>query len=191
MVYKTIAFLLSICIIIINKNSIREVCTMMYDKAVKCVIEQQKDSVTELELRINHEEVKSDGLNLYIREDRYGECDRGLIDLTFESEELSEFNGLAFQTPIHIYLPVDETPVSVTALYMFGSWWSRPAFVQKLSDIPDKTQVALFKYADRFACFVPTVGDRFKAYLTSGSDNGLHLVLSALYGGINEVHEPL
>ena len=162
----------------------------MPKKKLRAEISRQRSSMTALELYMNGE-VNENGISLSVSEETTGGCRLGRIDLSIASDELEQSDNLQMQEPIRLYLPVDESPRELTAIYMFSSWWSRPAFVQKLSDIPDKTQVLLLRYDNRYACFVPMVGERFKSYLTCGSQTQLQLVLTALYGGISEVHEPL
>lgn len=163
---------------------------MTENKRLRCVIERQKSPVSELGLTMNGE-TERDGIRLSVSEEVSGGCRLCRLDLSIANEELSDCNNLAAQTPLRIFLPMEEQPRAVTAIYMFSPWWTRPAFVRGLSDIPDKTQVALFDFDDRFGCFVPMVGDRFKAYLTGGTDTELQLVLTALCGGISRVCEPL
>ena len=162
----------------------------MPKKKLRAEISRQRSSMTALELYMNGE-VNENGISLSVSEEMTGGCRLGRIDLSIASDELEQSDNLQMQEPIRLYLPVDESPRDITAIYMFSSWWTRPAFVQKLSDIPDKTQVLLLRYDNRYACFVPMVGERFKAYLTCGNRTQLQLVLKALYGGISEVHEPL
>lgn len=160
-------------------------------KKLRCEIERQKKKTTSIDLYLNGGDTVKDDVRLSISEETLGECACGKIDLSVRNEELSECVNLAAEKPVCIYLPMTELPLNITALYMFSSWWTRPAFVQSPADIPDRTQVALFRYGDRFGCFVPMVGDHFKTYLTSGTDTELQLVVTALYGGLREIHEPL
>ena len=160
-------------------------------KILRCEIERQKKKTTSIDLYLNGGDTVKDDVRLSISEETLGECACGKIDLSVRNEELSECVNLAAEKPVCIYLPMTELPRNITALYMFSSWWTRPAFVQSPADMPDRTQVALFRYGDRFGCFVPMVGDHFKTYLTSGTDTELQLVVTALYGGLREIHEPL
>ena len=163
----------------------------MTEKKVRCEIERQKMPKVALELYVNGDPVTKDGMSLSVSEELSGGCRLGKMELTIENKELSECCNLKAQMPVRLFLPMSEMPTDITALYMFSSWWSRPAFVRSLKEIPDKTQVALFRFADRYGCFVPMVGERFKAYLTQGTDTQLQLVLTALYAGVSELHEPL
>ena len=164
---------------------------MLYSKPIRCRITRQKGHEITAELMLNGDPVTVDGATLSISEESSGNSRMGRFALTLEHHELEECNDLDAMEPIRLFIPMDELPQSITALYMFSPWWTRQAFVDSLKDIPDKTQAALFKFKDRFGCFMPMVGEVFKAYLTGGTETELQLVVSALYGGIREVHEPL
>ena len=164
---------------------------MLIRNTVRCKVNRQKGQHSEMELPLNGGVFVNDHVKMSISETVSGGCRTGRMDLTIENEELAETGNLETEMPLRLFLPLSELPEKITALYMFSPWWTRPAFTEKLSEIPDKTQVALFRYPDRIACFVPMVGDRFKAYLTGGTDDALQLVLTALCGGLREVHEPL
>lgn len=159
-------------------------------QTIRCEVDRQRGRHTAFELILGGEAVK-DGVTLSVSEQTLSECRYGRVDLRIENEELSVCDNLSAETPLRVFLPLVESPLAVTALYMFSSWWSRPAFVKSVADIPDKTQIALFRFADRYACFLPMVGERCKAYLTGGTQSELQLIVTALYGGLSELHEPL
>ena len=127
-------------------------------KMLRCEIERQKKKTTSIDLYLNGGDTVKDDVRLSISEEILGECACGKINLSVRNEELSECVNLAAEKPVCIYLPMTELPRNITALYMFSSWWTRPAFARSPADIPDRTQVALFRYGDRFGCFVPMVG---------------------------------
>ena len=164
---------------------------MMDNKMIRIEVARQKRSALTAEVLQNGEAVEKDGVRLSVTETISGDCRLGGIDLRIINEELSACDNLKTLAPVRLYLPMHELPQDITALYMFSSWWSRPAFVQSLTEIPDMTQVALFRFADRYGCFVPMVGKRFKSYLTVGTQTELQLVMTALYGGLSEIREPL
>ena len=111
------------------------------------------------------------------------------LRICYEEPLLEEHVNLAMEAPVTVYIRPDEVPEKITSLYMFGPWWSRPGFADSLRDIPDRTQVALFRYADRCGCMVPMVGDRFKSYLTGGTEDEICLVMTALRGGLESLDE--
>ena len=164
---------------------------MIKQKTVSCEIYRQKAQPVLTEVPLNGGAVSCDGVTLSVSETSAGCCRVGSIRLAIQNEELEACRNLEAEAPVKLRLLVTELPEQITALYLFSPWWTRPAFTQRLSELPDKTQTALFRFGDRCGCFVPAVGARCKAYLTAGSDNALTLVLTALQGGLSELDEPL
>lgn len=164
---------------------------MIKQKTVSCEIYRQKAQPVLTEVTLNGGAVSCDGVTLSVSETSAGGCRVGSIRLEIQSEELEACRNLEAEAPVKLRLPVTELPEQITALYLFSPWWTRPAFTRHLSELPDKTQTALFRFGDRCGCFVPAVGARCKAYLTGGSNNALTLVLTALQGGLSELDEPL
>ncbi len=157
----------------------------------RCEVKRQRGHDIATDIPLNGGEISKDDITASVSEVLSGECRLGKIDLNISDQELEICDDLDMPAPVRLFIPMSEKPLNITALYMFSSWWSRPAFVQSPADMPDKTQVALFEYRDRYACFVPMVGNDFKAYLTGGTESELQLVLTALCGGISQVREPL
>ena len=157
---------------------------------VRLRIDLQKGKPVETTALINAEGVEKNGIRAALTEHAAAGCRIGRIQLQIHKETLSEPNNLSMEVPVRIYLPM-ECPEKITAMYMFNPWWTRPAFVEKFQDIPDRTQVAFFKYKDRCACFVPMVGGQFKTYMTSGTETELCLEMTAGLGGQSQVDEPL
>ena len=164
---------------------------MTEQKKIKLQINCQKGKAVEAELLMNTEAYESDSIHIEVSERTEKGCQLGELHLKIKNEVLSERFNLSMEKPIRIYLPMQEYPEKITAMYLFNAWWTRPAFVERLQDIPDRTQVAFFKYADRYACFVPMIGSRFKTYLVSGSETELCLEMTSYMGGQDRVDEPL
>lgn len=164
---------------------------MIKQTTISCEIIRQKAQPVMTEVCLNGGAVSCDGVTLSVSEKSTGGCRVGSIRLAIQSGELETCRNLETEAPVRLHLPVTEQPKNITALYMFSPWWTRPAFTQRLSELPDKTQTALFCFGDRYGCFVPAVGARCKAYLTGESDQALTLVLTALHGGLSELNEPL
>ncbi|MCI6732918.1 MAG: alpha-galactosidase [Lachnospiraceae bacterium] len=164
---------------------------MTEQRKIKLQINCQKRKTVEAELLMNTEAYESDGIYIEVSERTEKGCQLGELHLKIKNEVLSERFNLSMERPIRIYLPMQECPEKITAMYLFNAWWTRPAFVERLQDIPDRTQVAFFKYADRYACFVPMIGNRFKTYMVSGSETELCLEMTAHMGGQAQVDEPL
>jgi len=164
---------------------------MIDSSSLKCEIKRKSGIPLVMSPSINGGEVIDDCVRLTLNEQKADGCIISSLDLKIDNHELSECNNLEAQSPLRVFLPLRELPQSITALYMFSPWWSRPAFVQSPEDIPDKTQAALFRFRDKYACFVPMVGERFKAYLSGGTGTELQLIMTALQAGLSEIHEPL
>lgn len=164
---------------------------MIDSSALRCEVKRKSGIPLVMPPSINGGEVINDCVRLTLNERKADGCIISSLDLKIDNDELSECNNLAAQSTLRVFLPLRELPQSITALYMFSPWWSRPAFVQSPEDIPDKTQAALFRFRDKYACFVPMVGERFKAYLSSGTGTELQLIMTALQAGLSEIHEPL
>ena len=164
---------------------------MFERKEIRCEIIRQSGLPLVMAPLINGDEVVDDCVRLSVHEQKTDDCVLCSFRLKIDNDELAECNNLEAQSPVRVYLPLRESPQSITALYMFSPWWSRPAFVQSPVDIPNKTQVALFRFRETYACFVPMVGERFKAYLSGGTATELRLTVTALYGGLSDIREPL
>lgn len=134
---------------------------------------------------------EKDGVRLEVAEYADNGLRLGRLRLALKNESCRENFNLRMETPICVYLPVSEQPEKITAMYLYNEWWTRPAFVERLQDIPDKTQTAFFRFGDRFGCFVPMVGRAFKTCMTKGTETEICLEMTACLGGQREVDEPL
>ena len=115
----------------------------------------------------------------------------GSIDLEVKDRTLEDVPFLETEWPVRVRIRVLEMPEKITALYMFSPWWSRPAFTEKLSDIPRRTQAAFFKMEKDCVFVLPMVGSSFRTSLTGGGDDELVFEMTAGLGGIRKVREPL
>lgn len=161
------------------------------EKNIRCQIHCQKGRRIDAELSKDTGIYEKDGVYLEIKdriieEGRYGE-----IRLDMKNDSCGENSNLKMEKPIRVYLPVEECPERITAMYLYSEWWTRPAFVSSFEDIPDFTQVAFFKYKNKFACFVPMVGREFKAYMVSGTGTEICLEMTSRLGGQRKIEEPL
>ncbi len=160
-------------------------------KQVRLQVNLQKKKSIETTVPVNAGSVEEDGICVTLTEKVLSGCRIGQIQLQIHKEPLSAPNNLSMEAPVKVYLPMQERPEKITAMYMYNPWWTRPVFVERLQDIPDRTQVAFFKYKDKYACFVPMVGGKFKTYMTSGTETELCLEMTAGLGGQNQMDEPL
>ena len=142
---------------------------MAEKKKIRCQIHCQKDRKIDAEFSPDTGIYEKDGVCIEVREQVTEGCRFGEIRLNMKNESCRENFNLRMEKPVKVYLPTVECPEKITAMYLFNEWWTRPAFVNGFQDIPEFTQVAFFKYKDRFACFVPMVGRDFKAFMTGGT----------------------
>ena len=164
---------------------------MAVEKQIRLQINCQKGKTIETEIFINSGSVEQDGVQISVSESTVDGCTLGNLRLKIMRETLSESWNLAMETPVRVYIPLTERPEKITAMYLYNPWWTRPAFVDRLQDIPGRTQIAFFKYKDRCACIVPMVGRKFKTYLAGGTETELCLEMTSHTGGEYDIDEPL
>ena len=164
---------------------------MMEKKNVRCQIHCQKGKRIDVEFPMDTGIYDEDGIHIEVKDNAADGCRYGEIRLNMKNESCRENFNLRMERPIRVYLPMEECPEKITAMYLFNEWWTRPAFVSGFQDIPDFTQVAFFKYKNRFACFVPMVGRKFKAYMVGGTETEIALEMTAYSGGQKDIEEPL
>ena len=122
--------------------------------------------------------------------EEYGEAVTGRIDLALKDQTLTDVPFLDTENPVRVHVPVEEKPQKITALYLFGPWWTRPAFCSRLSDIPERTQAAFFRMKEDVVFILPMVGSAFRTSLKGGEEE-LVFEMTAGLGGIRKVREPL
>ena len=157
----------------------------------KVQIALQNQQVTEKEIRVNGrgegEGPVTCALTLQEKEDLL--CAEIGIDI--QTPTLEDPLCLAAGSPVKVRIPLEEEPLRITAFYMFNPWWTRPAFTDLPEEIPEKTQIALFKMKDRVVCLLPMVGKAFKTSLRGGERGEFLLEMTAGMGGFAALHEPL
>ena len=139
---------------------------MIKQTTISCEIVRQKAQPVMTEVCLNGGAVSCDGVTLSVSENSTGGCRVGSIRLAIQSGELEPCCNLETEAPVRLHLPVTEQPKNITALYMFSPWWTRPAFTQRLSELPDKTQTALFCFGD--------LADSFREHLLQNAYNALY-----------------
>ena len=164
---------------------------MIDKKNLRCQIYCQKEKSIHAEFSIEPGIYETESIRIQVAESITGGCRLGKIRMNMKNEACRENFNLRMEKPIRVYLPMAERPEKITAMYLFNEWWTRPAFVDCIQDIPDYTQVAFFRYHDRFACFVPMVGKEYKTYMVSGTETEICLEMTAWLGGQKDVDEPM
>lgn len=158
---------------------------------VRCQINCRNHEIKTAEFYMNSGSYRHNGLRVAVTEKPVNGCRLAQIDLEIEREDCWDQASLRMEHPIQIFVSMQEYPEKMTAMYMYNNWWTRPAFVERYQDIPDRTQVLFLKYTDRFACFLPMVGSEFKTYVNGGTDTEICLESTAYLGGQRVVREPL
>lgn len=161
------------------------------EKNLRCEIRLQKGKRIDAEIPAHTGIYEKEGIYIEVAQKAFNGYQYGEIRLNIKNEACVENYNLEMEKPIKVYLPMKECPEKITAMYLFNEWWTRPAFVENFQEIPDRTQVAFFKYKDRFSCLVPMVGKEYKAYMTKGTGTEICLEMTSWMGGQREVEEPL
>ncbi|NCC42556.1 MAG: hypothetical protein EOM18_03015 [Clostridia bacterium] len=131
-----------------------------------------------------------DNYQVCFEEEEKQGCRVGRINLSISRKDTWDMTGLAVDAPIKMVLEMDEIPENMTCMYMFNPWWTRPAFVTEMNNIPDKTQILFGKYKDHYSCFLPMVGKIFKTTVCCGENkNRMHLKMEAGIGGLRKADE--
>ena len=138
-------------------------------------------------------EICPDGrIRVLICEQEEEGCRVGKIRLEVRQEDpLQAPENLAADSPVKVYAALAEYPEKITAMYMYNPWWTRPAFAEDSTEIPEKTQAAFFKLRDRCACLLPMAGEQFKTSLSGGTKDELCLEMNACAAGFGQIDEIL
>ena len=152
---------------------------------------RQKKTRTKALVPVNGGPLASDDVTFEIKTSEEDGILKAAVDISVRRETFTDVPFLETDDPIAVSVPLAEIPGKITAFYMFNPWWTRPAFIDNTADIPEKTQIALFKMKDRVICLLPMVGKNFKACLAGGEPGKLVFKMTAGLGGIADVHETL
>ena len=151
----------------------------------------QKGKNVDIQVKDNAVPVEKDGITVKLSINKDGDCLLGEMELDIHTKTLEERFLLEMDRTVQVDLPLREKPESITAMYLFNPWWTRPAFVDSCAEIPDRTQIAFFRFADRAACCIPMAGDRFKTVLCGGTEDTMCLEMTAYKGGMSRIEEPI
>lgn len=148
---------------------------MLSKENIKVHVNCEKEKHIEIKCSLNGHPGEQNGLSYEFKELNVDGCQIGTLSLSSKQTIFDDVVNLALEKPIRIYLPLQQKPEKITALYLFKDWWTRPVFVDKNQDIPARTQIAYFKYPNKVVLFVPMVGNEFKSFLNGGTDTELGL----------------
>ena len=83
-------------------------------------------------------------------------------------------------------------PEKLLAVYQHKSWWVRPAFADKITEIPDRTQMLLLKYPEETICLTAACGDVYRAdFCAAEDDSSIRVRVSSNRVGDCNVHTPV
>lgn len=115
---------------------------------------------------------------------------QGKLQATLENPTFREPDHFEVVDPIQLYIPWEQPPRRVTALYLHRPWWTRPAFLKDIGTIPAKTQCVLLDYGDTYGVCIAFAGHTCKTTF-SGQSNSLVCHVSAHTSGLARIEETL
>lgn len=102
------------------------------------------------------EEGKEEELKVYCREDTVLICPEGRINVQEPCFGPQRYYGAGEGLAYELGIPGLE---GATALYQHKDWWIRPAFMERLSETPDRTQLILFRKEEVFFALLSVCGE--------------------------------
>ena len=162
--------------------------------SAKFILNRQKSGRTEFDAGFRREEgewaAESEGMRAALRLEEKGDCVLGCLELSLKTEPFRENDTLALLNPVTVCLET-EKPVRMTALYLHRDWWTRPAFVEKWEELPERTQCVYLEYPDGYGCLMLLAGNEYKTNAAGREEGKLCLSLTAYKGGQSHLKEPL
>lgn len=135
-------------------------------------------------LSLCSEEGKAEELKVHCKEDTALICPEGQISVQepcfgpqryYDAKE-----GLVYE----LRLPWVER---ATAIYQHKDWWIRPAFIERLSETPDRTQLILFQKEEIFFALLAVCGEVCRTDLCGKGDNSLLIRMAPGAGNRNRL----
>jgi hypothetical protein len=149
----------------------------------------QKDrtiSFDKVEYVYSHEERK---ISATVTLEKLENITVGSVAVNIENYPFRENYNLSGTKPIRLTVSFDEEPEKLCATYQQRDWWSRPAFINKYSDIPDRTQALFLKGKETYGFILPMVGSKTKSYLEKGTEASVTFTMTAYTEGMNQVDD--
>ena len=117
--------------------------------SAKLILNRQKSGKTEFEAGYREGEwlAEAEGMRAGLRLEEKGDCVLGRLELSLKTEPFRENDTLALLDPVTVCLETEE-PVRMTAMYLHRDWWTRPAFVEKWEELPERTQCVYLESPD-------------------------------------------
>lgn len=91
-------------------------------------------------------------------------------------ERNADFDTDAASVLAAFSLPMAEKPEGIMAIYQHKSWWIRPAFPQCFSQVPERTQLLLWKQGRSFSGVLAVCSAEYRGDL-KGEENGLRVTV--------------
>ncbi|HJA94176.1 MAG TPA: alpha-galactosidase [Candidatus Eisenbergiella merdipullorum] len=161
---------------------------------VEIIVNRQKTGQRKLKAERTEEtvfEALEEGIAGRLEMERKESCALGRIRVSLKNEPFRENDNLASVDPVTVCMVLKEQPVRMTALYLHRDWWTRPAFVEKWEELPERTQCVYLKYEDRYGCLLLPAGRDAKTMAGGGREGWLCLNLTAYRGGLSQIEEPV
>ncbi|MBR2067229.1 MAG: alpha-galactosidase [Solobacterium sp.] len=105
-------------------------------------------------------------------------------DCTYYALTLAVEDFVEAKEGVHLHIHTQMEPKRMLALYMFNDWWTRPAFIDSFTQIPNRTQVLVMEEEDGYEAMLPLVSQSFKAEFKDTDKNELCL---RLFSGMEEL----
>ena len=115
----------------------------------------------------------------------------GWLKLEIEQDGCRRSDNLEEELPVILEVETDIRPEAMTAMYLLNDWWTRPAFINDFSEIPELTQAIYGKLRNGYFFLLPMPGKQFKTQVKPGRENTLIFGMSACKGGISKLDEPV
>lgn len=160
---------------------------------LKLMLNRQKSGKTELEVRTDGQKFEGRSENAYAcfnLEESEG-CTLARLTVSLKNEAFRENDNLDAKDPVILCMETEEVPKRMTALYLHRDWWTRPAFVQRWEELPERTQCVYLEYEDGYGCLMLLAGERFKANAKGMEKGKLCLNMTAYKGGQSGFSEPV
>lgn len=113
------------------------------------------------------------------------------LEVELTTEPFRENDLFSSAWPVTVEISVDELPSRMTALHLHRDWWTRPVFITRPEDLPERTQFLCMETSGGAACLLPMVGNAAKCALFPGRPGVFTLRLTANRGGVSRFEEPL
>ncbi len=162
--------------------------------SAKIILNRQKSGKQELEAVRGEKgafEAQAEGVSAGLWLEETNGCVLGRVKVSLKNESCRENDNLALTNPVTVCMETARQPLRMTALYLHRDWWTRPAFVTKWEELPERTQCVYLEYEDGYGCLMMLAGTEFKANAVGLEAGKLCIVLNAYRGGQSCADEPV